>query len=211
VVPGVVEAVFRPGLVHGAVGPDGKPVGYGVVWKNFLAVLVPVLVAVTTFGAAWWYVVIHNAPPEVAPKPAATIAAAQDPAPNPAPVPGDEQPEELGSAGSSVAEPAHSNPDGPPEEMTSLAEPVQASGAGHVPPHFNQWFWGLAALSALLIAVYYLRMDGEQLEILKELIVSVMPLGVLTFVVLAVILFRSPSPPRRNQLPSGRWAPSTWR
>jgi TRAP-type mannitol/chloroaromatic compound transport system permease large subunit len=32
-------------------------------------------------------------------------------------------------------------------------------------------------------------MDGEQLEILKELVVSVVPLGVLTFVVLAVILF----------------------
>ena len=32
-------------------------------------------------------------------------------------------------------------------------------------------------------------MDGEQLEILKELIASVVPLGVLTFIVLAVILF----------------------
>ena len=188
VVPGIVAALFRPGLWRGAVGPDGKPVGYGVIWKNFLAVLVPVLLAVTTFGAAWWYVVIHNAPPEVAPRPAA-VAAAQDPAPNPAPLQGDEQPEELGSAGSGAAQPVHSNSDGPPEQMTSIAEPAQASGAGHVPPHFNQWFWGLAALSALLIAIYYLRMDGEQLEIVKELIVSVMPLGVLTFVVLAVILF----------------------
>ena len=32
-------------------------------------------------------------------------------------------------------------------------------------------------------------MDGEQLEILKELVISVVPLGVLTLVVLAVILF----------------------
>ena len=32
-------------------------------------------------------------------------------------------------------------------------------------------------------------MDGEQFEILKELSASVVPLGVLTFVVLAVILF----------------------
>ncbi len=188
VVPGVIAALFRPSLLQGAPGPDGKPVGYGLIWKNFLAVLVPVLVAVTTFGAAWWYVVIHNAPPEVAPKPAAAVASTQNPAPNPAPPSGDEQPEELGSAGSG-AEPAHSNPDGPPEEMTSLAEPAKTSGIGHVPPHFNQWFWGLAALSALLIAIYYWRMDGEQLQILKELIVSVMPLGVLTFVVLAVILF----------------------
>ncbi len=40
-----------------------------------------------------------------------------------------------------------------------------------------------------MLLVYYRRMDGEQLEILKELIASVVPLGLLTFVVLAVILF----------------------
>ena len=37
--------------------------------------------------------------------------------------------------------------------------------------------------------MYYWRMDGERLEILRELVASVVPLGVLTFVVLAVILF----------------------
>jgi TRAP-type mannitol/chloroaromatic compound transport system permease large subunit len=84
---------------------------------------------------------------------------------------------------------ASNNPDGPPEEMTSLAEPVASTGAGHIPEHFDRWFWGLAAFSALLLGLYYWRMDGEQLQILRELIVSVMPLGVLTFVVLAVILF----------------------
>jgi TRAP-type mannitol/chloroaromatic compound transport system permease large subunit len=47
----------------------------------------------------------------------------------------------------------------------------------------------MTGLSALLLLVYFWRMDGEQLEILKELIVSVVPLGVLTAVVLAVILF----------------------
>src|SRR6185436_15201488 len=36
---------------------------------------------------------------------------------------------------------------------------------------------------------YYSRMDGEQLEILKLLAESVVPLGLLTFIVLAVILF----------------------
>jgi TRAP-type mannitol/chloroaromatic compound transport system permease large subunit len=48
---------------------------------------------------------------------------------------------------------------------------------------------GLAAVAALLLFVYFWRMDGEQLEILKELCISVVPLGVLTVVVLAVILF----------------------
>src|SRR4030095_2446628 len=40
-----------------------------------------------------------------------------------------------------------------------------------------------------VLAYYFWRMDGEGLEILKELVASVVPLGVLTVVVLAVILF----------------------
>jgi TRAP-type mannitol/chloroaromatic compound transport system permease large subunit len=40
-----------------------------------------------------------------------------------------------------------------------------------------------------LLLFYFWRMVGEQLMILKELIVAVVPLGVLTIVVLAVILF----------------------
>ena len=176
VVPGLIAAVFRPPSLP----------AYGLIWKNVLALLVPSILAVATFGAAWWYVVIHNAPQEVAPRPAAVAAATA----NPAPAADDEQPQELGSAESPAeTAPAAGAQDGAPEEMTSLAEPTPTTGAGHVPEHFNQWFWGLAALSALLVAFYYWRMDGEQLEILKQLTASVMPLGVLTFVVLSVILF----------------------
>jgi TRAP-type mannitol/chloroaromatic compound transport system permease large subunit len=176
VVPGLFAALFRPGPVP----------AYGLIWKNVLALLVPVILAVGTFAAAWWYVVIHNAPQEVAPKPAAVAAATT----NPAPAADDEQPEELGAAPSPAEmAPAAGTQDGAPEEMTSLAEPAPTTGAGHVPEHFNRWFWGLAALTALLLAFYYWRMDGEQLEILKQLTASVMPLGVLTFVVLSVILF----------------------
>ncbi len=73
--------------------------------------------------------------------------------------------------------------------MGSLGESTSASAAGKIPEHFYAWFWGFAALTTVLLAIYYWRMDGEQLEILKELVVSVVPLGVLTVVVLAVILF----------------------
>src|SRR6185295_5132105 len=76
-----------------------------------------------------------------------------------------------------------------PEEMTSLRDTTTASEAGKVPAHFYAWFWGLAAAAALLLFFYFWRMDGGQLEILKELCASVVPLGVLTVVVLAVILF----------------------
>jgi len=62
VVPGIVAAVFRPGMLMGARTPDGRPVGHGVVVKNVLAVAVPLALAVATFGATWWYVVIYHAP-----------------------------------------------------------------------------------------------------------------------------------------------------
>jgi len=60
---------------------------------------------------------------------------------------------------------------------------------GKLPENFYLWFWGFAALAALVLAFYYGRMDGEQLEILKMLAESVVPLAVLTFIVLGVILF----------------------
>jgi TRAP-type mannitol/chloroaromatic compound transport system permease large subunit len=72
--------------------------------------------------------------------------------------------------------------------MTSLREPPSGQ-AGQIPAHFYQWFWGSAAVAGLLLLLYFWRMDGEQLEILRELVASVVPLGVLTVVVLAVILF----------------------
>ena len=188
VVPGLIAAVFRPSLVHGAVRSEGKPASYGLIWKNVLAVLVPLVLALGTFAAGWWYVVIHNAPQEGVARPAAVAAATRNPPANPVGPPADEQPQELGSAAPAEAA-SSATQDGPPEEMTSLAEPAPTKGGSHVPEHFYQWLWGLAALTALLLAIYYWRMDGEQLEILKELIASVVPLGVLTFVVLSVILF----------------------
>jgi len=190
VIAGLIAAVFRPSLVRGANTPDGGLVDSGLIWKNVLAVMVPVMLTVGTFGATWWYVTIYNAP-------AAATAAVSAPravavaAPQAAtPAPSEDKPQELGAVGS-LREPAATPPkaEGPPEEMTSLADPAARSTAGEIPEHFYPWFWGLAAFSALLLAIYFWRMDGEQLEILKELIASVVPLGVLTVVVLAVILF----------------------
>ncbi|MBI2527588.1 MAG: TRAP transporter large permease subunit [Candidatus Rokubacteria bacterium] len=180
------------GLVAAALRPAGLRVGYGAIVKNLLAVSVPLALTVGTFGATWWYVVIYNAPAAAttatAPAPrAAAVVAPPTTAPR-ADEP--ERPQELGAA-ESVTEPADApaTAEGPPEEMTSLADPASRSSGGKIPAHFHAWFWGLAAVSALLLAIYFWRMDGEQLEILKELVASVVPLGVLTAVVLAVILF----------------------
>jgi TRAP-type mannitol/chloroaromatic compound transport system permease large subunit len=102
----------------------------------------------------------------------------------------EEKPEELGGAETSIprTEPPHPA-DAPPQEMSSLAEPGATASAGRVPEHFYAWFWGFAACAALLLALYYRGMDGERFLILKELVASVVPLGVLTIVVLVVILF----------------------
>ncbi|MEK7714292.1 MAG: TRAP transporter large permease subunit [candidate division NC10 bacterium] len=191
VIGGLIAAALRPSLLRGADAPDGQPVGYGLILKNLLAAAVPLVLTLATFGTAWWYVVIYNAP-AAAPAPPVSvprIAAVAPPQTATRPTAEPEAPQELGVAESEVKsdEPERSA-EGPPEEMTSLAEPT-ASTAGKIPAHFYQWFWGLAAFSTLLLLIYFWRMDGEQLEILKELVVSVVPLGVLTVVVLAVILF----------------------
>jgi TRAP-type mannitol/chloroaromatic compound transport system permease large subunit len=54
---------------------------------------------------------------------------------------------------------------------------------------FYIWFWGIAAVMAVFTVRYYWRMTAERYEILKLLSSSVMPLGILTVIVLAVILF----------------------
>ena len=204
---GLMAALFRPGLVRGATTPDGRPLTYGFIVNNVLALLVPVALTVGTFAATWWYVVVYNAPAAqtVAVSEPKAAAVTTPPAAAPAPA-GSEAPhastssaqglgseetlQELGGAETIVAEP-EATPraaDAPPEEMGSVTESGVA-GVGKVPAHFYPWFWGFAAFSALLLGLYYWQMDGEKFEILKELTASVVPLGVLTVVVLAVILF----------------------
>src|SRR3712207_6529097 len=54
---------------------------------------------------------------------------------------------------------------------------------------FYWWFGGISVVMAAVLVRYYLRMDGDRFEVVKLLTSSVMPLGILTFVVLFVILF----------------------
>jgi len=181
VVPGLIAAALRPGRA-----------GYGVLVKHLLVLSVPIFLTVGTFAATWWYVVVYNAPEVVATTaaPAKTAAVAKSPAAS-VPVtaaPADDKPQEVGLAGEATDRESAANPDGPPQEVTSFADRATSS-SGKIPAHFYGWFWGLAAVAVLLLLVYFWRMDGEQLEILRELCASVVPLGVLTVVVLAVILF----------------------
>jgi TRAP-type mannitol/chloroaromatic compound transport system permease large subunit len=70
-----------------------------------------------------------------------------------------------------------------------LAPPPSAPAEAGPPADFYLWFWITTAVMTLLTIRYYWRMDGDRFEVLKLLTVSVMPLGILTVVVLAVILF----------------------
>jgi TRAP-type mannitol/chloroaromatic compound transport system permease large subunit len=57
------------------------------------------------------------------------------------------------------------------------------------PQGFYMWFGGIALVCALFQVRYYARLDADRLEVIKLLSSSIMPLGLLTVVVLAVILF----------------------
>jgi len=81
-----------------------------------------------------------------------------------------------------------------PGELQQLGSPDLSAGPpapseGGPPAAFFIWFWIGVAASALMLMRYYWRMNAERFEVLKLLTYSVMPLGILTVVVLAVILF----------------------
>ena len=208
VIGGLFAAVMRPSLVGGIAGPDGKPVGWGRIFGNAMAALIPLVLTVSLFGAAWWYIVIHSAPEAepaaaavvemgtVAEKSAADTGLSEPPSDTglqEPPAEGEEKPQELGDGvqeppGAEKAAPAAGPESTAPQPMGAESAPAAAQGT-HVPESFDAWFWSLAGLALLALLAYYWRMDGEQLEILKMLADSVVPLAVLTFVVLAVILF----------------------
>ena len=205
VIGALLAALFRPSLLQGARQPDGGAVSYWIIVKNALVALMPVVYAVLLFGAAWWYVVIHNAP-EIAPPAEAPAAVTEQ---NKQAAPGKQGPqasslpeakdasglqEPPSEAPQELTTPTETAPptaakEGAPERMGSELTETPGAELGKIPQHFYAWFFGFAVLAAAVLAIYYLRMDGEQLEILKMLQASVMPLGVLTFIVLAVILF----------------------
>jgi TRAP-type mannitol/chloroaromatic compound transport system permease large subunit len=74
---------------------------------------------------------------------------------------------------------------GTPGLGTGSAAPAQEGP----PEGFYGWFWGITAFFALLQVRYYRKFDIERLQVVKLVSSSTMPLGILTVVVLAVILF----------------------
>jgi TRAP-type mannitol/chloroaromatic compound transport system permease large subunit len=71
---------------------------------------------------------------------------------------------------------------------TPVAAPTAVAAVGP-PTSFYIWFGVIVAICAIMQIRYYLRLDADRLEVIKLLTTSIMPLGLLTVVVLAVILF----------------------
>src|SRR5205823_6655591 len=78
------------------------------------------------------------------------------------------------------------------EGLQQLGAPVAPSSApvdDGPPKAFYWWFAGIAIVCLLWQVKYYLKLNADRLEVIKLLSTSIMPLGILTVVVLAVILF----------------------
>ena len=170
--PALLAAVLAPGRAM-KITADGAPIGYPMLLKNLGYALVPLVLTLATLWATWWYVVIHQQPDIQPPAAASTLQKVDD------------APQQLGAGAAS--EPAEEKL----EELGGAASSSQAARKNEpetLPPEFYTYFAIVAGILGLLLLYYYWIMEAEQFEVLRLLISSVMPLGILTVVVLAVIL-----------------------
>jgi TRAP-type mannitol/chloroaromatic compound transport system permease large subunit len=192
---GLLLSVVAPGKAL-KLEDRGARLTYWGLWKNLLAALFPLVLAAVTLWGIWWYVVIHQTADaraaagmaqQVQVAPAATARQAAKAAKS------KEQPQELGAAETEEIAPDQSADEAQgAEELGSpelLKEGPAAPAEAGPPPEFYTWFWIAVAVTAALLVWYYWIMEAELFELLKLLTSSVMPLGILTIVVLAVILF----------------------
>ncbi|MGX0966226.1 TRAP-type mannitol/chloroaromatic compound transport system permease large subunit [Bradyrhizobium japonicum] len=197
VLPALVAALLAPARIVNA-GVDGARVTYLTLVRSLGYALVPLVLTLATLWAAWWYVVIHQQADIQTPVAAATQ---QQPRAEETLQPlgagaqehesAEEKLEELGGA-ASRSERATTNEPEVLQQMGSAelrGKTTAAPAESGPPPEFYTYFAVVAGICALMLLYYYWTMEAEQFEVLRLLVMSVMPLGILTVVVLAVILF----------------------
>jgi TRAP-type mannitol/chloroaromatic compound transport system permease large subunit len=195
--PALLAAALAPARAMKFTADDAR-VGYVALLQNLGYALVPLVLTLATLWATWWYVVIHQQAYLPTPVTAATQQQPQRAEETLQPlgagalaVEQEEKLEELGGAASRSEQPSRNEPEAL-QEMGSaeLRGKAAAAPVGSGPPaEFYTYFAFVAAFCALLLLYYYWTMEAEQFEVLRLLVISVMPLGILTVVVLAVILF----------------------
>jgi len=188
--PALAAAVIAPARAINAAAA-GARVSWLMLVRYLTVALVPVLLAVVTLGSIWWYVTIYSQKDNTPPAPEVTQSqpAPQESAGLAEPPGADSLQAPPGAEG--LQEPPGAEGSAPKGEqgLQALGEPVAAPHAEAVPQNFYIGFWLTCAFVLALLVWYYAKMDAEQFEILRMLVSSVMPLGILTLVVLGVILF----------------------
>jgi len=184
------KALFSPAKLLNA--PSDARLSLKQIIKNVLAALTPFFLIAVTMWGVWWYVIIHQqAEKDALNVPVATQVAKATTSSAAAPA-------EEGLV--AIDATANNNKTKETEEDAPLValdaasgdDPIEAGAVAEAdngpPENFGLYFGLTCILFGLLLVYYYLKFDEEQFEILKLLIESVMPLGVLTILVLAVIL-----------------------
>jgi TRAP-type mannitol/chloroaromatic compound transport system permease large subunit len=184
------KALFSPAKLLNA--PTEARLSFKGIVKNALAALTPLFLIALTMWGVWWYVIIHQqAEKDALNVPVATQVAK---AANSGTVEPVEEVLQSIDATSSNIKSKETEEDAPLVALDAAAgdAPTEAGAAAEAdngpPENFGLYFGLSCVLFGLLLVYYYLKFDEEQFEILKLLIESVMPLGVLTILVLAVIL-----------------------
>ena len=184
-----IKAAFAPSPLLNA--PEGARITYGRVIKNLISALFPAIMTAALIAGTWWYVVIH---PKAQFDEAQAVLVLAKPLPGPTTsTPAKVQEETLVEIGAESTSSSRSSSSSGGGLVALDADPDNADSQKpdvYTPPSDNFYlYFGITCFLTLLLLVnYYRKLRDEQFEILKLLVESVMPLGLLTVVVLAVIL-----------------------
>ena len=185
-----LKATFSPGAMLQA--PDAARITYGRILKNLISALFPAIMTIALIAGTWWYVVIH---PKAQFDDAQAALVMSKPLPGPtSQAPAKAQEEVLVEIGAESTSSSRSSSSSSSGGLIALdADPDNADSRQadvYSPPsdNFYLYFWLTSFLTLLLLINYYRKLGDEKFEILKLLVESVMPLGLLTVLVLAVIL-----------------------
>ena len=184
-----LKATFSPRAMLQA--PEGARITYGRVLKNLISALFPAIMTIALIAGTWWYVVIH---PKAQFDDAQAALVMSKPLPGPSSqAPAKAQEEVLVEIGAESTSSSRSSSSSSSGLIALDADPDNADSRQadvYSPPsdNFYLYFWLTSFLTLLLLINYYRKLGDEKFEILKLLVESVMPLGLLTVLVLAVIL-----------------------